>query len=66
MNDARRRNFLKNGGKIQQLASPGYVPRDLNVCLNCKNLFPVAEMTKGSQRRCKKCHARHTKFKGIR
>lgn len=63
MNDALE-EFLKNGGKIQQLESG--IARDLNVCLNCKNLFPVAEMTKGSQRRCKKCHARHTKFKGIR
>ena len=63
MNDAVKK-FLEEGGKIQQL--PSNVPRDLNVCLNCKNLFPVAEMTKGSQRRCKKCHARHTKFKGNR
>jgi len=63
MNDLVKK-FLEEGGQIQQL--PSNVPRDLNVCLNCKNLFPTAEMTKGSQRRCKKCHARHTKFKGNR
>jgi len=61
MNDLVKK-FLEEGGEIQQL--PSNVPRDLNVCLNCKNLFPVEEMTKGSQRRCKKCHARHTQFKG--
>lgn len=63
MNDALK-EFLENGGEIQQL--PSNVPRDLNVCLNCKNLFPVAEMTKGSQRRCQKCFARHTSFKTSR
>lgn len=63
MNDLVKK-FLEEGGEIQQL--PPNVPRDLNVCLNCKNLFPTAEMTKGSQRRCKKCHARHTQFKGSR
>ena len=63
MNDLVKK-FLEEGGQIQQL--PSNVPRDLNVCLNCKNLFPTAEMTKGSQRRCKKCHARHTQFKGSR
>lgn len=63
MNDLVKK-FLEEGGEIQQL--PSNVPRDLNVCLNCKNLFPTAEMTKGSQRRCKKCHARHTQFKGSR
>ena len=63
MNDALK-EFLANGGEIQQL--PSNVPRDLNVCLNCKNLFPTAELTKGSQRRCKKCFERHTKFKTSR
>ena len=42
MNDALK-EFLANGGEIQQL--PSNVPRDLNVCLNCKNLFPTAEKT---------------------
>ena len=39
MNDALK-EFLANGGEIQQL--PSNVPRDLNVCLNCKNLFPTS------------------------
>ena len=58
------KKFLEEGGEIQQLESG--IPRDLNVCLNCKNLFPTAELTKGSQRRCKKCHERHTTFKTSR
>jgi DNA-directed RNA polymerase subunit RPC12/RpoP len=63
MNDLVKK-FLESGGEIQQLDAG--IKRDLNVCMNCKNLFPSAEMTKGSQRRCKKCHQRHTKFRTSR
>ena len=60
MNDAVKK-FLEEGGKIQQL-EPG-IKRDLNICMNCKGVFPSEDLTKGSQRRCKKCLKRHMGFK---
>jgi hypothetical protein len=60
MNDAVKK-FLEEGGKIQQLESG--IKRDLNICMNCKGVFPAEDLTKGSQRRCKKCFQRHTGFK---
>lgn len=60
MNDAVKK-FLEEGGKIQQL-EPG-IKRDLNICMNCKGVFPAEDLTKGSQRRCKKCLKRHMGLK---
>ena len=60
MNEAVKK-FLDEGGQIQQLESG--IKRDLNVCMNCKGLFPSEELTKGITRRCQKCVKRHTEFR---
>lgn len=56
--------WLAEGNQITEI--PFGVPRDMQVCMNCKGLFETKELTKGITRRCKKCHVRHTNYKGIR
>ena len=63
MNDALKR-WLAEGNKITEI--PFGVPRDMNICMNCKGLFEKSELTKGATRRCKMCHQRHTGFKESR
>ncbi len=60
MNEAVKK-FLEEGGQITQI--PFGVPRDMQVCMNCKGLFETKQLTKGITRRCQKCHQRHTSFK---
>lgn len=59
MNDALKR-WLAEGNKITEV--PFGMQRDLNICMNCKGVFPAEYLSKGSQRRCKKCFERHTEF----
>jgi hypothetical protein len=60
MNDALKK-WLAEGNEITQI--PYGVPRDMQVCMNCKGIFPMAELTKGATQRCKNCLARHTNAK---
>jgi hypothetical protein len=63
MNDALKQ-WLAEGNKITEI--PFGVPRDMNVCMNCKGLFEKADLTPGVTRRCKTCHQRHTGFRESR
>jgi len=61
MNEAVKK-FLDEGGEITQI--PFGVPRDMNVCMNCKGLFETKVMSKGIRRKCPTCQKRTTKLKG--
>ena len=60
MNDALKR-WIEEGNKITEVSFG--MQRDLNICMNCKGVFSSDDLTKGSQRRCKKCFERHTSLK---